>query len=387
MSKQVGNRMISLGIFLAMLIWTYACSRVEPEVTPTNNQTIDPTFSHSNQPRQTPTNIDEITLPTLLKSGKLESQFQQWDGRLFIARHINKMPPDSQLRYSFNAVYRDSNGNQFQDQADHGFFNPASTIKVGIAALVLEKLKTLALPREAEYQFDNRGPWFSIATDIQRAMVISDNEATNRLIYFLGFTPLNRQMRAKGLTFFSVNRLMLDRGTLVNSPPIRLRDQSTTHAQAEILVQGSYPCWEKPKTLGNCATSLDLIGIWLRMTHPQDFSPEQRFDLREGDRTWLLQTLSQTPKQAGFKTYADDYCRFLTGIEPAIVQPRGRLLSKCGVALFTHTFVDTSYIETNEGEKFVSVFAVSPPQSTSEAEIFDWMSQTMKYILPRLPKP
>lgn len=258
---------------------------------------------------------------------------------------------------------------------------------MGIAALTLEKLKSLELPKETEYQFDGSGSWFNIATDIQRAMVISDNEATNRLIQFLGFTPLNRLIRAKGMSSFAVNRLMLDRGTLIESPTIRLQHRSTHKEQGLIAVQESYPCWEKPEILGNCATAQDLTGIWLRIAHPEKFSKEQSFDLRPIDRSWLLQILSQTPKQAGLRQYADNYCRFLTGIEPSIVKPQGQMFSKCGVALFSHTYVDTSYIKTKWGEEFVIVFAVSPPEKTPEDEIFAWMSQLIEYTLPQLPKP
>lgn len=329
---------------------------------------------------------DEKALLDISEEGGLNHRFQKWNVKLFIVRVGNQSSLIVDQIYSYNATYHDLNGNQFQDKGDAGFFNPASTVKVGIAALTLEKLKSLELPKETTYQFNNRGNWFNFATDIQRAVVISDNEATNRLIQFLGFTPLNRQIRAKGIHYFAVNRLMLDRGTLIKSPNIRLKHLSTNKEQGPISVQGSYPCWEKHKTLGNCATAQDLSGIWLRITHPEKFSKEQSFDLRPKDRSWLMNILSQTPRQAGFKKYADNYCRFLTGIESSLVKPQGQMLSKCGVALFSRTYVDTSYIQTKWGEQFISVFAVSPPKETPEDEIFAWMSQVIEYTLPRLPK-
>ena len=92
-------------------------------------------------------------------------------------------------------------------------------------------------------------------------------------------------------------------------------------------------------------------------------------------------------EQAGFEAYDDNYCRFLTGLEPTLINPHGRMLSKCGVALFSRTYVDTSYIETNVGEQYISVLAISPPKSTDEETIFAWMSQLMEYTLPKLPQP
>lgn len=330
--------------------------------------------------------IDQEQLGDILQASPYAPQLSQWHSKILLAKLDEQQQPAQLQGYAYHSIYADSNQNTYQDQGDAGFFNPASTVKVGIAALALEKLNTLNLSRQAEYQLEGDRQWHGIGADVQRALVISDNEATNRLIYWLGFDPLNTTLQAKGVSSLVVNRLMLDQGTLVPSPLIRVRDRPQILNQPPIPVHQSFACWEKPETLGNCATAMDLVGILARLTHPHLFAPEQRFKLRDQDRAWLLRVLTLTPKQTGFD-YADDYCRFLTGVERQLARQQGRMLSKCGVALFAHSYIDTSYLQTDQGEQYFMVVAVSPPRSTPEPKILETMADMVLYALPRLSDP
>jgi hypothetical protein len=94
--------------------------------------------------------------------------------------------------------------------------------------------------------------------------------------------------------------------------------------------------------------------------------------------------MSHTPRKEGFN-YQDDYCRFLTKVEHKIASKSGRMLSKCGVALFSNTYVDSSFIEADSGQKYYIVFSVTPPKGVSEKEIIQWMNTTVNFVLLRLP--
>ncbi|MCM1983545.1 serine hydrolase [Lyngbya confervoides] len=368
---------LSLGLLACL-----GCTKPQPPLPPPQplpSQLSQPNLQLMEQP------INPTLLPNLLKSGPLAETTTQWNPHLLIGKlkaDSARRPTDLNL-YSLNAIYADSNQNQYQDAEDKGFFNPASTIKVGIAALVLEKLNQLDLPRDSTYQFANSNTPISIAEDIRKALIISDNDATNRLIQFLSFDALNHTIQAKAIPSFMVNRLMLDRGTLTDSPAITLQSGDTTQQLPAAAATESYPCWEKDQTLGNCATAQDLLSILTRITYPQWFPPEQSFNLRPGDRAWLQETLSQTPQQAGFPGYADNYCRFLQPLSQQ--QGWANLQSKCGVALFSHTYVDTSVIQTQQGDQYFVILALSPPRSLSEAQVLHKMNQILAQLLPQLP--
>lgn len=324
--------------------------------------------------------VDLTTLKEILEQGEFIDTTKSWNVK---ALFVKVDDSNRQYYYYYNSIYQDTNRNQIQDSQDEGFFNPASTVKVGIAALVLEELKEMNLPKETKYRIVGSSQWYSFAGDIKKVLVISDNQAANRLILFLGFENLNFRMRAKGLKYFSVNRLMLDRGTLAESPAFELRFNSTTTQSPPQTVSQDFSCFEVREKLGNCATATDLIEILMRLVNPDVYSPQEKFNLRESDRFWLQEIMSQTPKEAGFN-YEDTFCRFLHPLSKNIANTTGRLLSKCGVGLFSHSFIDTSFLETNQGQKYYIFWAVNPPNNVSKNQAIDWMNKASAAILTKL---
>lgn len=335
-------------------------------------QIISPNYEH-----------DTTKIEDILRRGKLFEQMNAWAGKVLIVKVDDVKNPGEFHKYYYQSLFVDSNINGWLDEGDVGFFNPASTVKVGIAALVLEKLYQLGLGRETKYQIVGESNWYYIDDDIRSSLIISDNDATNRLILFLGFDRINNLMKSKGLQRFVVNRLMLNQGILVDSPTFNLSFNYRDIQQPRQAVVESFPCYETQKNLGNCATADDLVGVLIRIVQPEYFSAIEGFNLSQSDRLWLQKIMSQTPREEGFD-YADNYCRFLTQVESNLAGNSGRMLSKCGVGLFTNTYVDTSLIETDSGQKYYIVLAVTPPKSISESQVINWMNIVIDFVLPRL---
>lgn len=319
----------------------------------------------------------------ILERGSFIEQMKSWNGKALFVKVDEAQTPTQFDYYYYQAIYQDTNGNKIQDSNDRGFFNPASTVKVGISALVLEQLNQMKLPKETEYRILGSSRWYSTNEDIKKVLIISDNEAANRLILFLGFQNLNLRMRAKGLNSFSINRLMLNQGTLIDSPAFELRFQKTITQFDQQTISQNFSCWEVGKKLGNCASATDLVEILIRLVQPDVYSSEEQFNLREEDRLWLQEVMSYIPKKAGFN-YEDTFCRFLHPLSQKIAYKTGKLLSKCGVGLFSHTFVDTSFLKTDEGQKYYIVFAVNPPQNVSKNQAINWMNTVSQFILNEL---
>ncbi len=329
------------------------------------------------------TKTDTNTLTNILTKSNFINQMNQWNGKALFIKVNDQKKPNQFTYYYYNSIYQDTNNNQIQDSQDQGFFNPASTVKVGLSALVLEKLNQKKLGRETEYRITGTSQWYSISEDIKKALVISDNEATNRLILFLGFDYLNQQMRQKGISSFTVNRLMLNKGTRVNSPGLELRFKGKIIKQPVQNVSQKFACFEVEEKLGNCANATDLAEILIRLVQPDVYPAKQRFNIQDKDRIWLQQIMSQTPKKSGFD-YPNTYCRFLDPLGQKIASKKGKLLNKCGIGLFSHTFVDSSFLETDQGDKFYIVFVLNPPQNISQSQSVDWMNQVTEMILPQL---
>ena len=92
------------------------------------------------------------------------------------------------------------------------YFYPASTVKLAASVLALEKLNALKLDKSTTFHtLKNRPSQLEIKTDssaksglpsiehyIKKILLVSDNEAYNRLYEFLGQRPFNETMRKKG---------------------------------------------------------------------------------------------------------------------------------------------------------------------------------------------
>jgi hypothetical protein len=326
---------------------------------------------------------DTTTLTNILKDGQFLAQMNAWNGKaLFVKFDSAASPPEFQY-YFYHSLYQDTNSNNIQDKVDQGFFNPASTVKVSVAALALEQLNKLGFARSSEYRVAGTSTWYRIDDDIRRTLIVSDNEAANRLILWLGFDYINNSLKYKKLDHLVIDRLMLDRGTLIESPPFEIRSKDKVFRQPAKFVSLKATCHEIDNQPGNCATALDLVGVLSRIVQLEYFSAQENFDLNDSDQEWIQKIMANTPHQEGFD-YPDEYCRFLTELGQAFSKKSGKMLSKCGVALFSNTYVDSSFIETDSGQKYYIIFSVTPPKSTSETDIIKWMNGTASFVLSRL---
>lgn len=308
-------------------------------------------------------------------------RMEDWNG---VVLFVKADPKNNLMIYHhYNSDYRDSNSNGVQDDQDEGFFNPASTVKVSIAALVLEKLNYLGVERGAEYRELGSKQWYSIFSDLEAALVISSNEATNRLILFLGFDFIRESLRSKGFENLSINRLMLDQGTHLSSPAFEIKYDGSIIFQPPQEAASKIECFEAKDRIGNCASAADLVGVMARIVGPEHFPEKANFHFRDEDRFWLQEIMAKTPREAGFGQ-EDNFCRFLQPLYEKKAFKSGRMLSKCGVGLFSHSYIDTSYIQTDDGESYYTVFAIQPPRYISKEEATEWMNEVSELILSEL---
>lgn len=106
------------------------------------------------------------------------------------------------------------------------YFNPASTVKLPLALLSLEKLNRLDVQGVSKYtsmQIDSNYPWQtpvfrdstsetgfpSIAHYIRKAFLVSDNDAYNRMYQFVGQQAINESLHKKGYNSVRITRQFL----------------------------------------------------------------------------------------------------------------------------------------------------------------------------------
>jgi hypothetical protein len=268
------------------------------------------------------------------------------------------------------------------------YFYPASTVKLPAVLLALEKLNELkisptttmltdsavagqtAVSRDSTAQ--NGLP--SVAHYAKKILLVSDNDAFNRLYEFIGQCDINERLYAKGYRNLRiVHRLSVpltsDQNRQTN--PVRFLDSVGTIRYE----QSMQTCNKTPKpdsiirrgmgymARGRAGDSLvrqpfdfteknyfaldDQQEILKAVLFPDEVPARRRFNLTPDDYRFLYQYLSQLPRETTYprydSAYYDSYCKFLfTGDQKTIFPRNIRIFNKVGDAY--GYLIDNAYI-------------------------------------------
>jgi hypothetical protein len=275
------------------------------------------------------------------------------------------------------------------------YFYPASTVKMVVAALALEKLNGLGieeLTAEAPMQtfagrsvqtaafLDGESPsgFRTVDEYIHQIFIASDNEAYNRLYEFVGVDYINRRLKEMGYEARIVHRLSApeyDEQENLYTNPVRFYSSSGKILYHQGLVKSSgesinrlhdlpgqrkgkaFYDGEQERTIPlafdfshkNAIGLRDLQDFLMAITMPDLVSERQQIHLSDDDRIRLWRHMSSWPHESHRTDYQKlpaDYVKFFL-TSPADTA-RLRIYNKVGYAYGTLT--DVSYIVDSETE-------------------------------------
>lgn len=268
------------------------------------------------------------------------------------------------------------------------YFYPASTVKLPMCLLALEKINQLGvdgldkytpmfhdsaysgqLSVKADTTSENGLP--SVAHYIKKILVVSDNDAYNRLYEFLGQKAANDNLNRKGYHVRFLHRLerllspdenrhteairFVQDGRLIYQQPMLFNLDSiqppTSILKGRGYIKNDSVLVNEPFnfTYKNFYSLMDQQRILKSVLFPESVSPSSRFNLTHSDYDFLYQYLSQLPTetvQPPYSTdpyYYDAYCKFLMygkGREP--IPDNIRIFNKVGDAY--GYLIDNAYI-------------------------------------------
>ncbi len=267
------------------------------------------------------------------------------------------------------------------------YFNPASTVKMPLAFLALEKLKGLkkkGVDKNTTLLFDTSQPWQrplykdtsaanghpTIAHFIKRAFLISENDPYNRLYQFVGQGETNRRLHEMGYADVRITRQFMGLTPEQNryTNPIRFVNGSgeTVYVQPPAYNTDSFD-FSKPIRVGRAylerndslvnkpfdftvhnALSLGTLQQLLQsVLFPQSVREKQRFNLSKDDYTFLYRYLSQFPSETTDPKYDtaafyDSYVKFFFRDSTRRLPAGVRVFNKVGWAYGFLT--DVSYV-------------------------------------------
>jgi len=317
----------------------------------------------------------------------------------------------NRLQIIYTQIDRKKNGKpEFTDHYfnvnDSSYFYPASTVKLPVAILALQKLNELkkrgldknsTMITEADYSGqtevyndpstpDGRP---TIEHYIKKILLVSDNDAFNRLYEFLGQEYINNTLHKMGyeevqivhrleisltedenrhtnlVRFFAAPGLWRPKdttGKLVYEKP--LQQSKLVYAERNTKMgKGFYRRGElinepfdfSKKNRMSLKTLHDIIRS---VMFPKSVSKKQRFKLTKNDYEFLRKYMSMTPLESKFPfydkaSYWDNYVKFLFyGAEKNTSKAGIRIFNKVGDAY--GFLIDAAYIvDLNNGVEFM----------------------------------
>ena len=206
------------------------------------------------------------------------------------------------------------------------YFNPASTVKMPLAFLALEKMDSLA-----RYGVDKETPMYTdsgysgqvrvdvdstaaggvptLAQYIRKIFLVSDNDAYNRLYEFLGQEEINRRLWQLGYPDIRITRRF-----------VPMTEDENRHTNPVRFVADSQPEYRQPAAVSNVNFDFShqvLIGAGYYDRHdslihaPMDFTRHNNFPLEDAQQ--ILQSVlfpESVPAGRRFRLSVADY-RFL----------------------------------------------------------------------------
>lgn len=260
----------------------------------------------------------------------------------------------------------------FQVNPNH-YFYPASTVKFPAAVATLEKLNEIdSINRNTKFYIEGDSVETTFAKAILEIFAVSDNEANNRLIEFLGFDALNQQARKRGVNPIRIShRLSTKNADDVTTKPLVIYVNDSTTVSSKSIVS-SYPVnlpmqkvlkgtgFYDEDSLYNEPFDFSLKNFYAipaqhkllkKIIFPNHFPEKERFNISENQHTFLLKAMSDLPKVAGYdKTeYYDSYVKFfMYGDSKEPIPDHIKIYNKVGYAYGTLT--DCAYIKDTKNK-------------------------------------
>jgi hypothetical protein len=298
------------------------------------------------------------TVPAQEKTDPLLQQLLMEKASPLLQKVLNH--PDSfQCQIIYTRIDRDKHNKPsfhnyyFQVNADK-YYNPASTVKLPVALVALEKLNEMNrrgvdmfTPMFTDSSFSSQTKVLkdtssenglpSIAQYVKKIFLVSDNDAYNRLYEFDGQQTLNEKLWQKGYKNTRIVRRFVTMteeenrhtnairfvkdGQLVYEQPPAYNSITFDYSKPELVGKAHYNRYDSliqspmDFTRHNKFPLEDLRGMLQSVIFPNSVPAKQRFNLTTEDRAFLLRYMSELPSESRYPNYDtteffDSYTKF-----------------------------------------------------------------------------
>lgn len=340
-----------------------------------------------------------------------------------VLKKVLQNPDSFQVQILYTQIDRDENNvPSFRDfdfrLNDDKYFYPASTVKLPVAILALEWLgeqdidvltansvmltdsvRSSQFPAYYDSTASNLLP--SIAHYIKKILLVSDNDAYNRLYELLGQDYINTKMKEKGMNHTVINhRLSMpmseeenryfnsisfldEEDDLILEIPERKTDNTFSNLAHPEIGKAYYSkgeLIEEPMDFSfkNKFALSDFHGVVKRIVFPEKFSQNERFNISEEDRKFILQYMSMLPGESDYPKYDlpeyyDSYSKFFKfGTDNNPIPAQFRIFNKTGNA-YGHLLDGSYFVDFENGiEFFVTAVIYTNANDTLNDDTYEY---------------
>lgn len=309
-----------------------------------------------------------------------------------LLKNVLRNKDSFRVQIIYTQINRDKNNNplfhNYYFNTDTAlYFNPASTVKLPLALLSLEKLNRLNVQGVNKYtslQIDSNYSWQtpefkdstaetqypSIAHYIRKAFLVSDNDAYNRMYQFVGQQAINDSLHSRGYISARITRQFLgvtaennrytnsfrfmdNHGKPIYSQPPAYNPDSFYFGKPVRMGRAHYDARDSlinepiDFTMANNLPLEYLQQILQSVLFPESVAARQRFNLTTDDYRFLYQYLSQYPSETNYpkydsSEYYDSYVKFFFRQGSHQMPSYVRVFNKVGWAY--GFLIDASYV-------------------------------------------
>ncbi|MEO0897865.1 MAG: serine hydrolase [Bacteroidota bacterium] len=295
---------------------------------------------------------------------------------------VNK--PEYKIQIIYTPIERDSAGNPTFASYSYGvdadrYYYPASTVKLPASLLAMERINQLDIPNLSIHSPMLTGaataPQTAVKEDstkadrlptiahyIKKILIVSDNDAFNRLYEFLGQGYINEKLQEKGFSRTRIlHRLAISGfdtlGNRLANPITFLHEDEPVYELPERYSR-FYPAWELKEqeqgkgytqgdslihepfdfTYKNFFCLQDLHDMVKFVMFPASMPEGKSFDLTEEDFAFLRRHMRMLPGESEEPAYPDlkewdSYCKFLVfGSRKKPIPEHIKIYNKIGIA-------------------------------------------------------
>lgn len=315
--------------------------------------------------------IDTVFLKNLLESHR----------DLF--EHVLNHPTHNEVQILYTQIDRDENNvphfrsYSYRLNANH-YFYPASTVKLPTAIFALEKLNELNIKdltvkstmitdsafagqTKVKHDSSSRNNLPSIGNYIKKILLVSDNDAYNRLYEFVGREEINQKLKKYQLNGTRIiGRLAIgDKGEntkhtnpidfyngkklVYHKPALYDPNECSMHPEHMIMGKGyidnNNQLVMEPFDFShnNIYPLADQQMVLKRLLFPETFPKDQQFNLTDDQYKFIYKYMSMWPTESRYPTYSPPdyypaYCKWLFygGDSLAVINPHIRIFNKIG---------------------------------------------------------